>query len=112
MDTHSRIKKHQTEAASDNAGPFPETRPDLTGIIWQKESGKRTIRFFLADENATENFGRLLGALAADGDVYCLSGDLGAGKTLKTELVFWCGYNFSEKIDTDFAMGVSAKASF
>ena len=32
--------------------------------------------------------------------------------TLKTELVFWCGYNFSDKIDTDFAMGVSAKASF
>ena len=85
MDTHSRIKKHQTEAASDNAGPFPETRPDLTGIIWQKESGKRTIRFFLADENATENFGRLLGTLAADGDVYCLSGDLGAGKTLMSK---------------------------
>ena len=32
--------------------------------------------------------------------------------TLKTELVFWCGYNFSKQIDTDFAMGVSAKASF
>ena len=85
MDTHSRNKKHQAEAASDNAGPVPETRPDLTGIIWQKESGKRTIRFFLADENATENFGRLLGALAADGDVYCLSGDLGAGKTLMSK---------------------------
>ncbi len=85
MDTHSRIKKHQTEAASDNAGPVPETRPDLTGIIWQKESGKLTIRFFLADENATENFGRLLGTLAADGDVYCLSGDLGAGKTLMSK---------------------------
>ena len=85
MDTHPRIKKHQTEAASDNAGPVPETRPDLTGIIWQKESGKRISRFFLADENATENFGRLLGALAADGDVYCLSGDLGAGKTLMSK---------------------------
>ena len=82
MDTHSRKKKHQTEATSDNAGPGPETRPDLTGIIWQKGSGKRIIRFFLADENATEHFGRLLGTLAADGDVYCLSGDLGAGKTL------------------------------
>ena len=85
MDTHSRNKKHQAEAASDNAGPVPETRPDLTGIIWQKESGKRTSRFFLADENATENFGRLLGKLAADGDVYCLSGDLGAGKTLMSK---------------------------
>ena len=85
MDTHSRNKKHQTEANADNAGPVPETRPDLTGIIWQKESGKRTSRFFLADENATENFGRLLGTLAADGDVYCLSGDLGAGKTLMSK---------------------------
>ena len=85
MDTHSSNKKHQAEAASDNAGPVPETRPDLTGVIWQKESGKRTSRFFLADENATENFGRLLGALAADGDVYCLSGDLGAGKTLMSK---------------------------
>ena len=82
MDTHSRKKKHQTEANSDSAGPVPETRPDLTGIIWQKESGKRINRFFLADENATEHFGRLLGTVAADGDVYCLSGDLGAGKTL------------------------------
>ena len=82
MDTHSRNKKHQTEANSDSAGPVPETRPDLTGIIWQKESGKRINRFFLADENATEHFGRLLGTMAADGDVYCLSGDLGAGKTL------------------------------
>ena len=82
MDTHSRKNRHQTETASDNAGPVPETRPDLTGVIWQKESGKRISRFFLADENATENFGRLLGTLAADGDVYCLSGDLGAGKTL------------------------------
>ena len=82
MDTHSRKKKHQAEANSDSAGPVPETRPDLTGIIWQKESGKRINRFFLADENATEHFGRLLGSIAADGDVYCLSGDLGAGKTL------------------------------
>ena len=85
MDTHSRNKKHQTEAASDNAGPVPETRPDLTGIIWQKESENHINRFVLADEHATENFGKLLGALAADGDVYCLSGDLGAGKTLMSK---------------------------
>ena len=85
MDTHSRKKKHQTENNADGAGPVPETRPDLTGIIWQKGSGKRIIRFFLADENATEHFGRLLGTLAADGDVYCLSGDLGAGKTLMSK---------------------------
>ena len=82
MDTHSRKKKHQTENNADGAGPVPETRPDLTGITWQKEAGGTGGSFFLADENATENFGALLGRLAADGDIYCLSGDLGAGKTL------------------------------
>ncbi len=85
MDTHSRKKKHQAEAASDNAGPVPETRPDLTGIMWKSETGERKSRFLLTDENATENFGRLLGTMAADGDVYCLSGDLGAGKTLMSK---------------------------
>jgi tRNA threonylcarbamoyladenosine biosynthesis protein TsaE len=30
----------------------------------------------------TEKIGRLLGSLARSGDVFCLSGDLGAGKTL------------------------------
>ena len=34
------------------------------------------------DAQATEDLGRLLGRLAHDGDVYCLSGDLGAGKTV------------------------------
>jgi len=34
--------------------------------------------------------------------------------TMKTELVFWYGYNFTDRsdIDTEFAMGISAKASF
>ncbi len=32
--------------------------------------------------------------------------------TMKTELVFWGGYNFADQIETDFAMGISAKASF
>ena len=85
MDTHSRKKRHQTENNADGAGPVPEPRPELTGITWQKESGGSGRCFFLADENATENFGRLLGTLAADGDVYCLSGDLGAGKTLMSK---------------------------
>ena len=82
MDTHSRKKKHQTENNADGAGPVPETRPDLTGITWQRKPDGAGECFFLADEDATENFGALLGMLAADGDIYCLSGDLGAGKTL------------------------------
>ena len=37
---------------------------------------------YLADSDATEALGQLLGKHAKDGDVICLSGDLGAGKTL------------------------------
>ena len=37
---------------------------------------------FLVDSAATEALGRLLGRHLKDGDVLCLSGDLGAGKTL------------------------------
>lgn len=40
------------------------------------------MEIFLKDSQATEALGRLLGSLAKDGDVICLSGDLGAGKTL------------------------------
>lgn len=32
--------------------------------------------------------------------------------TMKSEIVFWFGYNFSDNIDTDFAMGISGKAEF
>jgi len=32
--------------------------------------------------------------------------------TMKTEVVFWFGYNFSDNIDTDFAMGISAQVEF
>ena len=85
MDTHSRKKIHQTETNADTAGPVPERQPDLTGITWIKDPGGRIHRFTLADAAATENFGRLLGTLAADGDVYCLRGDLGAGKTLMSK---------------------------
>jgi len=82
MDTHSRKKNHQTETSADGAGPVPESQPDLSGIIHQPEPGSSVKRFLLTDETATVKFGKLLGCLAADGDVYCLSGDLGAGKTL------------------------------
>ena len=37
---------------------------------------------FLEDSAATEALGALLGRHLQDGDVLCLSGDLGAGKTL------------------------------
>ncbi len=41
--------------------------------------------FILHDLKETEQFGRLLGKLALPGDVICLSGDLGAGKTALTQ---------------------------
>lgn len=40
------------------------------------------MEIYLQDSAATEALGRLLGKHAADGDVFCLTGDLGAGKTL------------------------------
>lgn len=40
------------------------------------------MEIYLQDSAATEALGRLLGKSAADGDVFCLTGDLGAGKTL------------------------------
>ncbi len=40
------------------------------------------MEIYLQDSAATEALGRLLGRHAAEGDVLCLSGDLGAGKTL------------------------------
>ena len=40
------------------------------------------MEIYLQDSAATEGLGRLLGRHAKNGDVFCLSGDLGAGKTL------------------------------
>lgn len=40
------------------------------------------MQVYLKDGAATEALGWLLGKYAASGDVYCLNGDLGAGKTL------------------------------
>ena len=31
---------------------------------------------------------------------------------MKSEIVFWFGYNFSDNIDTDFAMGISGQVEF
>ena len=40
------------------------------------------MEVFLDDSAATENLGKALGRLLANGDVVCLTGGLGAGKTL------------------------------
>lgn len=40
------------------------------------------MEIYLQDSAATEALGKLLGRHAADGDIFCLTGDLGAGKTL------------------------------
>lgn len=40
------------------------------------------MEIYLKDSAATEGLGRLIGRHAVSGDVICLTGDLGAGKTL------------------------------
>ena len=37
--------------------------------------------FYCANSEETERLGRIIGRLVSDGDIICLSGDLGAGKT-------------------------------
>ena len=32
--------------------------------------------------------------------------------TMRTEVVFWFGYNFKDVVDTDFALGISGRADF
>lgn len=39
------------------------------------------MEIFLQDVEATLEFGKLIGSVLKDGDVVCLTGDLGAGKT-------------------------------
>lgn len=46
-----------------------------------------TIRINLHSLEDTEKLGRLLGSLAAPGDVICLDGDLGAGKTALSQAI-------------------------
>ena len=43
------------------------------------------MEFYLKNSLATESLGQAVGRAAADGDVICLTGDLGAGKTLFTK---------------------------
>lgn len=46
-----------------------------------------TTAFVLKDLEATQMFGRYLGAQAQPGDIICLNGDLGAGKTALTQQI-------------------------
>lgn len=82
MDTHSCRHSVQQDTASDGAGPVPEPLPALAGVCYQGGACGKPRYFHLASPSATEALGQLLGRLAQDGDVFCLSGDLGAGKTL------------------------------
>lgn len=43
------------------------------------------MEFYLENSDKTEGLGRVVGTLLEDGDVICLTGDLGAGKTLFTQ---------------------------
>ena len=46
-----------------------------------------TIEISLNSLDETEKFGQLIGSLALAGDVICLDGDLGAGKTTLTQAI-------------------------
>lgn len=43
------------------------------------------MELYLKDSAATEDLGKLLGSKLQEGDVICLTGDLGAGKTLLSQ---------------------------
>lgn len=43
------------------------------------------MELYLEDSQATERLGRIIGSKVAEGDVICLTGDLGAGKTLLSQ---------------------------
>lgn len=63
------------------------------------------MEIYLQDSTATEALGRLLGRHAADGDVFCLSGDLGAGKTLLSRgLAEALGVDAAEVTSPTFAL--------
>lgn len=55
--------------------------------FWRAESWVKTIEFILTDIEDTERLGRLLGERAEPGDIICLDGDLGAGKTALAQAI-------------------------
>lgn len=49
----------------------------------------------------------------ADKDEYSFLGlNFYVYPTMRTEVVFWAGYNFNDVVDTDFALGISGRAEF
>ena len=85
MDTHlSCVKTETNESAPDGAGPVPKPVPALSGVELERCENGMAV-FFCRDAEATEALGRLVGTLSESGDIFCLVGDLGAGKTLLTK---------------------------
>jgi len=62
------------------------------------------MEFYLQDSYATEHLGQLVGRAAQGGDVICLTGDLGAGKTLFSRGVAALGVAASDVNSPTFAI--------
>ncbi len=61
--------------------------------------------FFCEDEEATKNLGLKLGAQLENGDVICLTGDLGMGKTALTKAMCAAqGADYSQVTSPSFAL--------
>lgn len=48
---------------------------------------QQALTFIIENENEMKEFGHVLGKTLSEGDVVCLSGDLGAGKTTLTKAI-------------------------
>lgn len=48
---------------------------------------QQALTFIIENENEMKDFGHVLGKILSEGDVVCLSGDLGAGKTTLTKAI-------------------------
>ncbi len=59
----------------------------IAGFLSKPEHTVETIEIHLHSLRDTEKLGRLFGRLAAPGDVICLEGDLGAGKTALAQAI-------------------------
>ena len=99
MDTHLCAKTEQ-DSVPDGAGPVP----DLSGVhLVSQLEGMVTV--FCRDAEATEALGFFLGTLAGGGDVFCLNGALGAGKTLLTKgLASAVGVPESDVVSPSFSL--------